>query len=89
MAGERAEKIRNGLNLWNVVAGSEDEGAVRAAIAEMNSAYQEDCELDFSRTLPDFQPTRGPDAMATWTMSSRDIVDDVTFAPGCVRLSLP
>jgi ketosteroid isomerase-like protein len=82
MVGEKAERIRNGLELWNTVAGSEDEGVVRAAIEEMNSAYHEDCELDFSRTLPDFEPTRGPEAMATWMMSSRDIVDDVTFAPG-------
>src|SRR5436305_5627290 len=67
-----ADALRGGLRLWSIGMSAEDDGAARAAFEEMVSGYHEDAELDFSRTLPDFTPIRGREAMVAWSMSARE-----------------
>ena len=71
LSSELAERLEWGLRLWSIALSSEDDDAARAALDEMVTAYHEDAELDFSRTLPDFAPIRGRNAMVTWSLNAR------------------
>lgn len=64
--------IRRGLDRWGAAASGASEEEAQAAFAEMVSGYLPDCELDFTRTLPDFPPSRGPEAMSDgWKVHAR------------------
>ena len=74
--------IRQGLNRWGAVTGATDEQQARAAIEEVVSGYHLDCELDFTRTLPDFPREHGPEAMVRWMTGARTALAEATFTPG-------
>lgn len=82
MPSVRAEMIRQGLDRWGTAASGTDDQEVRVAIEELVSGYHADCKLDFTRTLPDFPPARGPEAMVKWMESARTTLGEVTFTPG-------
>ena len=81
MSQENVEAARRGFELWNVVASDPDDATWSAAMEEMTAAYHPDAKLDFSRTAPDFAPTRGREAMTAWAAGARGTLVDVRFQP--------
>jgi ketosteroid isomerase-like protein len=81
MSEENVEAIRRGFELWNVAMGGGDEASRQTALRQMVEAYHPDAELDFSRTLPDFSPTRGRKAMISWTEGAREAFGEVRIEP--------
>ncbi len=79
MSRENVEMTRRGFELWNVAMGGGDEESRRSALGQMVENYHPNAELDFRRTLPDFAPTRGREAMISWTEGAREVF-------GAVRL---
>jgi ketosteroid isomerase-like protein len=80
MSDENIETLVKGFELWNLAIGGDD-ASWRAALQEMIDQYHPDVELDFRRTLPDFTPTRGTEAMIAWTEGAREAFDDVRIEP--------
>ncbi len=77
MSEENVEMTRRGFELWNIAMGAGDEETRRSALGEMVEQYHADAELDFGRTLPDFAPTRGREAMISWTEGVREVLGAV------------
>lgn len=74
--------IRRGLDRWGAVASATEDADVGSAIDEMVNGYLPDCELDFTRTLPDFPVSRGPEAMVNWMRGARIAMAGVKFTAG-------
>jgi ketosteroid isomerase-like protein len=81
MSQENVEAIRRGFELWNVAMGDGDEATRETALRQMVEEYHPDAELDYSRTLPDFLPTRGRKAMVSWTLGAREAFGEVRVEP--------
>jgi ketosteroid isomerase-like protein len=81
MSRENVEMIRRGFELWNIAMGGSDEESRRSALGQMVEGYHPDAELDFRRTLPDFAPTRGREAMISWTEGAREVFGAVRLEP--------
>jgi ketosteroid isomerase-like protein len=75
------EAIRRGFELWNVAMGGGDEASRQTALRQMVEEYHPNAELDYSRTLPDFLPTRGRKAMVSWTNGAREAFGEVRIEP--------
>jgi ketosteroid isomerase-like protein len=80
MSEENIEILVKGFELWNLAIGGND-ASWRAALQEMIDQYDPDAELDFRRTLPDFTPTRGTDAIIAWTEGAREAFGSVRIEP--------
>jgi ketosteroid isomerase-like protein len=80
MSEENIETIVKGFELWNL-AMEGDNASWRAALQEMIDQYHPDAELDYRRTLPDFTPTRGTEAMTAWTEGAREAFGGVRIEP--------
>ena len=81
MSQENVEATRRGFELWNVAIGGADEERQRTALRQMVEEYHPDAELDYSRTLPDFPPTRGRQAIISWTEGAREALGEVRIEP--------
>ncbi len=82
MSQEKVAVIRRGFGLWNVAMRQDvDEPTRQSALRQMVEAYHPDAELDYSRTLPDFSPIRGSEAMVAWTERAREAFGDVNIEP--------
>lgn len=81
MSHENVEMTRRGFELWNIAMGASDDESRRSALEQMAENYHPDAELDFRRTLPDFAPTRGREAMISWTEGAREALGAVRIAP--------
>lgn len=81
MRSERADVVREVFNAISVRVRTDDQAEIERQIERVVSRHHADCELDFTRTLPDFPPARGPAAMATW-LRSPVILDDFNFESG-------
>jgi ketosteroid isomerase-like protein len=81
MSQENVEAIRRGFELWNVAMGGGDEARRQTALRQMVEEYHPNAELDYSRTLPDFLPTRGRKAMVSWTEGAREAFGEVRIEP--------
>jgi ketosteroid isomerase-like protein len=75
------EATRRGFELWNVAMGGDDEATRQTALRQMVEEYHPNAELDYSRTLPDFLPTRGRKAMVSWTQGAREAFGEVRVEP--------
>jgi ketosteroid isomerase-like protein len=73
MSQENVQTTRRGFELWNIAMGAGDEASRRSALEQMIQHYHPDVELDFRRTLPDFAPTRGREAMISWTEGAHEV----------------
>jgi ketosteroid isomerase-like protein len=82
MSQENVKAIRRGFELWNVAIGGGDGASRQTALRQMVEQYHPDAELDYSRTLPDFLPTRGREAMVSWTEGAREAFGEVRIEPG-------
>lgn len=88
MSSGLADSLIRGARLWSIGLSAEDDGEARAAFEEMVSAYHDDAELDFSRTLPDFAPVRGREAMVAWSMDARGAFQgNVNLEPGALTVA--
>ena len=81
MSQENVEAIRRGFELWNIAMGGGDETSRRTALRQMVEEYHPDAELDYGRTLPDFLPTSGREAMVSWTEGAREAFGEVQIDP--------
>jgi ketosteroid isomerase-like protein len=81
MSQENVEAIRRGFELWNLAMGDADDASRETALRQMADEYHPNAELDYSRTLPDFLPTRGRKAMVTWTQGAREAFGEVSIEP--------
>jgi hypothetical protein len=80
MSEESVETLVKGFELWNLAIGGDD-ASWRAALQEMIDHYHPDVELDYRRTLPDFTPTRGTEAIIAWTEGAREAFGSVRIEP--------
>lgn len=80
MSEENIETIVKGFELWNIAMVG-DNATWRTALQEMIDQYHPDAELDYRRTLPDFTPTRGTDAIIAWTEGAREAFGSVRIEP--------
>ena len=80
MSHENVETVRKGIKLWNLALGGDD-ATWRAALQDMIAAHHPDAELDYRRTLPDFRPARGTEAIIAWTEGAREAFGEVRIEP--------
>ena len=80
MSEENIQTVVKGFELWNLAMGGDD-ASRRTALQEMIDQYHPDAELDYRRTLPDFMPTRGTEAMIAWTEGAREAFGGVHIEP--------
>jgi ketosteroid isomerase-like protein len=80
MSEENIETIVKGIELWNLAMVG-DNASWRAALQEMIDQYHPDAELDYRRTLPDFTPTRGTEAIIAWVEGAREAFGSVRIEP--------
>lgn len=81
MPSERAEVVREVFNAMSLRARTEDQAEIDRQIERVVSCHHPDCEVDFTRTLPDFPPARGTEAMATW-LRDPVLLDDFNLEAG-------
>jgi ketosteroid isomerase-like protein len=80
MSKDNIETVVRGFELWNL-AMVRDNASWRAALQEMLGHYHPEVELDYQRTLPDFTPTRGTEAITAWTEGAREAFGGVRIDP--------
>lgn len=80
MSEENIATVVKGFELWNLAMAG-DNASWRVALKDMIGHYHPDAELDFRRTLPDFTPTRGTEAMITWIEGAREAFGGVRIEP--------
>jgi ketosteroid isomerase-like protein len=80
MSEQNIGTVVKGFELWNLAMVG-DNPSWRTALQEMIDQYHPDAELDYRRTLPDFTPTRGTEAIIVWTEGARQAFGDVRIEP--------
>ena len=81
MSQENVRAIRLGFEHWNTAANDPDDGKRRDAMEKMAEPYHPDAVVDFSRTLPDYSPTRGSGSMIAWMTAAREAFTAVRIEP--------
>ena len=81
MSRQNVETVRRGLEAWNIALADADEATRRSALLGVAATFHPDAELDFSRTTPDYAPTRGTHAMIAWTEAARETLVGIQVEP--------
>jgi ketosteroid isomerase-like protein len=81
MSEQQVQLARRGFVLWTLASVSDDLAGAQSALRELGEMYDDDVEIDCSRTLPDFPAVRGREAMLAWVEGSRSVFSSVRYEP--------